>query len=119
MSITSEAKRCRMTRLTCSMSPEIGASKLAALGGEVAVDDMIKKMCGAADYKGLCGSPRGARERLRRFVPACCASRPAQGFDLAANPMYNHAFSRTCVGRKYQEASSKKQYQEAVPRSER
>ena len=58
MSITSEAKRCRMTRLTCSMSSEMGASRLAALGEEVAVDDMIKKLGGAADYKGLWGFQR-------------------------------------------------------------
>jgi hypothetical protein len=30
-----------MTRLTCCMSSAIGASSAAALGGEVAVDDMI------------------------------------------------------------------------------
>jgi hypothetical protein len=32
---------------------------LAALGEVVAVDDMIKKWCGAADYKGY-GALRGA-----------------------------------------------------------
>jgi len=41
ISITSDARRCRMTRLTCCMSSAIGSSTLAAFGEEVAVDDMI------------------------------------------------------------------------------
>ena len=41
ISITSDARRCRMTRLTCCMSSETGSSTLAAFGEEMAVDDMI------------------------------------------------------------------------------
>ncbi|WP_206955876.1 hypothetical protein [Trinickia acidisoli] len=45
------------------MSSEIGASRLAALGEVVAVDDMIKKLGDAADYKGYAAS-RGGWRRL-------------------------------------------------------
>nr|WP_284507192.1 hypothetical protein [Caballeronia sp. ATUFL_M2_KS44] len=65
ISITSDARRCRMTRLTCSMSSAIGASKAAALGEEVAVDDMIGKLGNAADYKA---NPTGHGRRERRTV---------------------------------------------------
>jgi hypothetical protein len=87
------------------MSSEIGARRLAALGVEVAVDDMIKKMGGAADYKGLCGGPTGAAAPRCHAVGAFCAREAAQDFDLAPNPMYNHAFSRFGVGKKQWESN--------------
>ncbi|HEY4802365.1 MAG TPA: hypothetical protein VIH96_07070 [Paraburkholderia sp.] len=40
-----------MTRFTCSMSLTMGASRVAALGDGVAVDDMMANMGSAADYK--------------------------------------------------------------------
>jgi len=71
----------------------------------VAVDDMIKKMGGAADYKGLSGLPRGAAApdvapctgAAHRPARERCLRQAAQDFDRAANPMYNHAFSRCGV----------------------
>jgi len=82
------------------MSSEIGASKLAALGEEVAVDDMIKNWCDAADYKGY-AALRGARPARRGS--SASERRPRRNdprFDRAANYMYNHAFSRTVRGEK-------------------
>jgi hypothetical protein len=68
---------------------------------------MIKKMGGAADYKGLWGFPRGAGgpvvapgARRRRYAPAT-------RFDCVANSMYNHAFSRTVRGKNSEKASDK------------
>jgi hypothetical protein len=60
---------------------------------------MIKKMGGAADYKGLWGFPRAAGGPVvapgasgRCYAPVTC-------FDCVANSMYNHAFSRTVRGK--------------------
>ena len=65
-----------MTRLTCSMSSAIGASRLAALEEGVAVDDMMAELGSAANYKAnrdssgsqaaarrVRGSGRAARQR--------------------------------------------------------
>jgi hypothetical protein len=80
------------------MSSEIGASKLAALGEEVAVDDMMRKWCDAADYN-VYAAARGAWRRARARTHA---RRTNACFDRAANSMYNHAFSRTVRGKEEQ-----------------
>src|ERR1700758_3848355 len=55
-----------MTRLTCCMSSAMGASRLAALGAGVAVDDMVAISGNAADYKAnrAISAARGGRARL-------------------------------------------------------
>src|ERR1700754_3383106 len=102
-----------MTRLTCCMSSAMGASRLAALGAGVAVDDMVAIWGNAANYKAnrAISAPRGRDVRLFWPFGLCsgCGVRarrasgmsgpaardaPSIDFDRAANSMYNHGFPR-------------------------
>jgi hypothetical protein len=120
ISITSDARLCRMTRFTCSMSLAMGASRVAALGVGVAVDDMMANRGSAADYKA--NRPRAGRSSAFRlmvpsisglwdkaFAPvadARCTARRNTGsvlvnpFDREANSMYNLRFRARSVPEK-------------------